>query len=285
LDLPFELPAGVTLELDVAPAAWIDERLTRQDATFGVRISEVIPTGFAAYARIFHPAYAGEGRTKIRWRELARDRGRVVHPQMQFEHLVGVLDEVPGMDGPREGHLPVDEVDALVEIGSRHTSSPDSGWFAIWDGYATFAGGTRLIAADQEPGRARRRERDERERRRLAAERLSRIPRFAIHPNRSGPGAMREYYLFRGPLSAASRLEFNGTSQTPNLWWPDDRAWCVATEIDGYSTYVGGSDACIASVLADDRLESLPTSVDARFDVWSDAINPSPPGLPPRWDG
>ncbi len=25
----------------------------------------------------------------------------------------------------------------------------------------------------------------------------------------------------------------------PNLWWPDDRAWCVATEIDLAWTYVG----------------------------------------------
>ena len=28
---------------------------------------------------------------------------------------------------------------------------------------------------------------------------------------------------------------------SPSIWWPEDRAWCVATDIDLFDTYVGGS--------------------------------------------
>lgn len=35
---------------------------------------------------------------------------------------------------------------------------------------------------------------------------------------------------------------------TPSLWWPDDRTWCVATEIDFRWTYVGGSQVCINEI-------------------------------------
>ena len=94
---------------------------------------------------------------------------------------------------------------------------------------------------------------------------------------------MRSYFVFRGSIDAASGLEFNGSSQAPNLWWPDDRAWCVATEIDGYSTYVGGSARCVEVVLVDQRLEALPSSTDLRFDLWSDRVNPRPPGMRERW--
>jgi hypothetical protein len=52
----------------------------------------------------------------------------------------------------------------------------------------------------------------------------------------------------------------NGHS--PNLWWPDDRAWCVATEIDLAWTYLGGSTALISDVLSKPRLEAQPASPD-----------------------
>jgi hypothetical protein len=52
--------------------------------------------------------------------------------------------------------------------------------------------------------------------------------------------------------------------QSPSLWWPDDRAWCVASEIDFCSTYVGGSPALIERVLGDDRLEAIPVRLEDR---------------------
>ncbi len=50
---------------------------------------------------------------------------------------------------------------------------------------------------------------------------------------------------------------------SPNVWWPEDRAWCVATDIDLCDTYVGGSLECVQAVLDHPDLEALPTSLDA----------------------
>jgi hypothetical protein len=62
----------------------------------------------------------------------------------------------------------------------------------------------------------------------------------------------------------------------PNYWWPNDHAWIVASEIDGFSTYVGASHSCIDRVLASPLLEALPTALNHRFDVWGDTINGPP---------
>jgi hypothetical protein len=85
----------------------------------------------------------------------------------------------------------------------------------------------------------------------------------------------REMRLLRGPLAAID--EFYGFHRSPpSLWWPEDRAWCVATDVDLMSTYVGGSRASIGAVLADDRLESFPVHVDQRVTWDSDTVNPLP---------
>jgi hypothetical protein len=70
----------------------------------------------------------------------------------------------------------------------------------------------------------------------------------------------RTYVLFAGPLAAVPAMVEAHDGYTPNLWWPDDHAWCIATEIDLPWTYVGGSAALIAEVLADPRLEAQPVS-------------------------
>ena len=63
----------------------------------------------------------------------------------------------------------------------------------------------------------------------------------------------------------------------PNLWWPADRSWCVATEIDLAWTYVGGPAGLIEAVLGDERIEALPagpgdplTTVEAWVTAWVD---------------
>ena len=60
---------------------------------------------------------------------------------------------------------------------------------------------------------------------------------------------------------------------SPSIWWPEDRAWCVATDIDLFDTYVGGSEECIEAVLSNPDLEALLTTLDARLDLGGDTIN------------
>ena len=39
--------------------------------------------------------------------------------------------------------------------------------------------------------------------------------------------------------------------QSANLWWPEDRAWCVTTDIDFAWTYVGGDRSLIEELIGD----------------------------------
>jgi hypothetical protein len=79
----------------------------------------------------------------------------------------------------------------------------------------------------------------------------------------------RAYLLLEGPLDAAGELAMPLRPQSPNLFWPDDRAWCVTTETDLDSTYLGGTAALIAEILADERLEAVPVPVTDP--VWADS--------------
>lgn len=68
----------------------------------------------------------------------------------------------------------------------------------------------------------------------------------------------REYLLLTGPVEAAADTgEIAGNGQMPNLWWPADHAWCVASEIDLSSTYIGGSRALVERLCADKCIEAL----------------------------
>jgi hypothetical protein len=73
------------------------------------------------------------------------------------------------------------------------------------------------------------------------------------------------------------------TDGLPPIWWPDDRAWFVATERTLSTTYVAGSRRAIDRLLASASLEALearPTdllseladvanaALDARADGW-----------------
>jgi hypothetical protein len=76
-------------------------------------------------------------------------------------------------------------------------------------------------------------------------ERVRQAPLFE-HPH-------RRCLLARTPYSAVGEL--SRLSITPSLGWPDDHAWCVATEIDFDSTLVGCSKECASALLTDDRLK------------------------------
>ena len=63
-------------QFDLSPADWVSERLT----TFAVNVASIIPEGFEAYGRLFHPAHRGE--TPVSWAEVAAHNGCTVHPEM-----------------------------------------------------------------------------------------------------------------------------------------------------------------------------------------------------------
>jgi hypothetical protein len=78
----------------------------------------------------------------------------------------------------------------------------------------------------------------------------------------------RDYLLFTGSVDQGE-----GWPDGPNLWWPDDRSWCVASEIDFPYTYVGGGQQLIDEILAHPALEALPAALDQAITADGDKIN------------
>jgi hypothetical protein len=59
------------------------------------------------------------------------------------------------------------------------------------------------------------------------------------------------------------------------LWWPEDRAWLVATEVDLDSTIVATMNAEAEALLNCEGLEALLVPSDGRLDLDGDEINAS----------
>jgi hypothetical protein len=90
-----------------------------------------------------------------------------------------------------------------------------------------------------------------------------------VHPT-------RDFYLLRGALSTYRNLP-----DSPNYWWPDDRAWCLCTDTDFYWAYIAGSAACITEVLAVPELDAYETNPGNPARSGMDVIN-DPDGTVPR---
>jgi hypothetical protein len=227
--------------VDVRPADWVVAGLRG----FAESVLSLVPAGFSVYVRVFHPGYrqAGTKGIPVPWAEIAAANGRNAHPGMQLGALTGSYESLfpqqPGLfdHPPQVGALPPKLIPTLASALARHTTTPERCWFAVWNGF----GATR---------------RD-----------VRRAPTF-LAPH-------REYHLLRGPTeSAAESVTEPPFEQSPNLWWPDDRAWCIATEIDLNSTYIGCDDACSEAILALSEVEALPIDPATGIDYRSDLRNP-----------
>jgi hypothetical protein len=240
--LPAE-PEGIVLLQDVAPARWIEERLWpwgNSSGTPGVPVGSILPEGFAAYARVLHPASRGGGKEPVRWAIVASWTGRTVHPLMQFGGISNLIYPYRPDWGepPIHGRLPRAEGRIIVDLLREFTGTPDSCLLCLWDGYGF-----------------------------LDPARYQNVPRV---------NADRKYLLFRGSLDLVDSFRNTvGQGQSPNLWWPEDRAWCVATDIDLYDTYVGGSEECIQRIFDCPDLEAFPVTINDRIDAGADTINVS----------
>jgi hypothetical protein len=124
---------------------------------------------------------------------------------------------------PSVGTLPLELIQPLQKILTANTASPDTCWFALWEGFGTTSHRSSAIL---------------------------RIP-------------ARAYYLFCAPLktvevsfNTAAPFDTTAFHQTANLWWPNDKAWCVATEVDAMFTYVGGTKKVIHEIISTSVFEA-----------------------------
>ena len=75
-------------------------------------------------------------------------------------------------------------------------------------------------------------------------------------------------------MSVSSRRDTPRASRP--LFWPADRAWCVASEIDFDSTLVGGTTELIEAISQEPTLESWPVEPDDSLAFDGDRVNPLP---------
>ncbi|GAA3310231.1 hypothetical protein [Streptomyces cinereospinus] len=218
---------------DLSPAHW----LTGRTAGFGElgglgTVAGVAAPGFPAYVRVLHPASL-DG-TPVRWATVAAAYGRGVTPVSRWHELAGMADTyqnaaeygLPGVwdEHPVEGPTPLPVAEILVRVLERHTGTPQQCWFGLWNGYGS---------------------RD-----------FDRFPFFGT------PG--RDEVLLSGALAdAVSPAVSDAFAELPDLWWPQDRAWCLGGDVDLTSTYVGGSPDLVADLLAEPDLEVHPVAPDA----------------------
>jgi hypothetical protein len=228
---------------DVAEVEWVKERLA--DLMAGT-VSSIVPVGFDAYVQILHPVETPtHGDKLVRWIDVATWGAQVLTAQSQWL-AVAMPEHHPPQprpwrsQGPAAGTLYLDDARALIAIARGFTDTPQQCWCCIWEGFGWWSRGSYgpLGASENSPA-------------------PSPIPIDAkqwpkVHTR------YRDYFLYEASLDTAF-MEAIQTLEghSPNLWWPSDRAWCVGTEVDASSTYVGGSRALIDAILQSDHLEAF----------------------------
>jgi len=235
--------------------AWIAPRL---EGGFGGKVMQQIPNGYDACVRIFHPA------SPVSWAEVARALGRTAHREMQWHRLVGSEDPSATVGSEWLGQTPpIGELDpptlkVLCDVLAIRTDNPEHCFF----GLSTIHAGVE----ESYPEAVQLR----------------------------WPG--RDFVVFSGPLSAADQLGCESRGATfvlvrgvgpqsptpnpsrwwsipPNLIWPANHSWFVASEYDLGSTLVGGSRDLIDAILAASELETWEVERGDSLEADADKIN------------
>lgn len=239
---------------------------------FGATVTGLVPRGFPAYARVLHRASDGADGL-LRWADVAAAHGTTVHPLAQFWRLVRWTGEPWAVHGDwrtTEGQLDAEQLPALLATLAAHTGGGAEAEVvaALWEGYGWIQGGSAVsvLSAAMTSGPVTTT---------VEHPPPAFAPEVMAAPRLELPG--RAYLLFRGPMRGVRPFFAAGPSgfwgQTPNLLWPADRAWCVATEIDLDSTVVGGPRPLVEAVLAHPALEAFEVHEDDSLGFDGDTVN------------
>jgi len=215
----------MTLLSDISGARWVEQSLR---ASPFAHVGALIPEGFARYVRLLHPAHDYQGKP-VRWAEVAAWSGQRVYPRMSFDIFSISIPRQgygkgspPWKEPPRRGSLEQADATAIAEFLAAFTTTPNRCFFAVWEGYGHLSPGRIAGLTQSGEGGAN-----------------TSPPREVLEASRL-EGVGRRYILYMGPLSCVTSFFAGVWLDSPNLWWPEDRQWFVATDIDLDSTYVGG---------------------------------------------
>lgn len=234
------MPEKVPPLADVGDAKWYVESLRAWPEPGNVvRLWSFLPPLFDRYVRIFHPARRLHPPVDVRWSDICLGNGRVAHARMQWPRISsnasGGDSGSPRWDEPPlQGELPADLRSRLVRQLRLHTESGADAFHCVWDGT---------------------------------------VPTTAFPEAQRLTATHRRYLVFCSDLSDGPPAEApQGGRLITNAWWPADRRWCVATDLDWHSTYVGCDRACAAGIF-ELGLEAAFVGIDDRIDEGSDRLN------------
>jgi hypothetical protein len=236
---------------------WIEPELSGARGS----VTGTVPDRYEAYVRILHPAWLDGG--SVTWGQVAEELGRTVHPLAQWDAIVGAdryRNETPDWRGaaPDVGSLEKAVLAPLLETLAEHTTTPGEAFFGIWIGmmWGRFGPG---VASETR-----------------STDDLS----FAFPAEQVGRPRLhllgREYVVLAGSIEQGVLVEDRLSPSSPNLAWPSDRAWFLASEIDFDSTLVGGTEAVVRQIDEDGRFEAFRVGPKNRLTWNADKINPSP---------
>jgi len=278
---------------DLARSAWLIPRMQ----AFGT-IGGTAGSGFEAYARVLHPLTAHRvdpsatdehGDPLVlesatwRWADVAARTGARMHADVAWSAVSGRDDEqeLAFDDGwrvevPDEGWFDPTQLAALTEHLEVATSRPLDVVAGIWEGWGDLNGGSTLGVGWQGGTPDATELRELREYATHMAS-LHRDRQAALRASLAGPRLRlphRGYIVLDTALTEladpswmdeASVGTSVGVAHTPQLLWPEDHAWVVATEVDADSTIVAGSRRLIDGVLDDARFESFAVRPDSNL--------------------
>ena len=257
---------------DASVGAWLAPRLCAWGEGDGTAVTAVVPGGYEAYARVLHPVGSDGAEGQTTWAAVWEATGRTAPPLMQGEAISGTRHtrrtttmQWKG-EVPEVGTLEPSALAAVLDVLERWTPQGQDCVMALWEGFGWVDGRGAGLYGDPVP---------------LPA---AFPPEVLDGPRLQLP--QREYLLFTGPLQSARHLGQRTPEvvrqhwpygwlwqQSPNLLWPSDRSWCLATEIDLDSTLIGGPADLVDALVATTTLEAHPVPADGDLTVGGDHVN------------
>ena len=248
--------------------AWIRPRLGGE---FGA-ITLQVPKGYEAYARVFHPARDAE-RCTARWAEVADALGRTAHREMQWHALVGSSDSFNFTDSkwaggdPSRGRMDIPTLDGLCEVLAAHMANAVDCFFGLctiqrWEDQFT-ADELRQPLLRLPVGREHI----------VLAGPLTAVDQIIEDSSKPSPSrAIFFAYKGEGPPPKPDPSLFRHR-QAPNLFWPADHSWSVASEVDFDSTLVGGRAELIEGIVESPKLEAWQVEPTDSLAADADKVN------------
>lgn len=236
-----------------------------------------------------------------RWSDLADRNGRMMHPLVQLCRLTDDYSRTSFDDGwtadpVDEGFLePAILSEIVTALAGSSASAADDITVGIWEGWGALAGnGVVLTLSGSPSAEAQAAERTEWQSR-VSPEVQEVMQQLQVEPprlfrrrvRRPAPPLLdlpdRRYLLFtssidelrdpRWPITAGIGWRESRRGVMPQLVWPADSTWCIATEIDFGFTLVGGSKVAISRILASEGLEVFEVDADDDMSDEGDVIN------------